>query len=212
MNLDATPKCPRDEKRSAILKIAHEAFLADGYDNTSMSSIAARVGGSKATLYNYFASKEELFSAVVQDRCSELTALLSRELHDGDDLAEVLTHYGEAFVTMILSDDVIATYRMMIAVAQRFPAVGQAFYEAGPRTGAERLGAFLSAAATAGLILCDCPFTMARAFAQLCLADLHQRKLLNAEPQPTPDDIKANVKRAVTMLLSTYGLKARVKP
>ena len=37
-----------------------------GYERTSMSEIAARLGGSKATLYSYFPSKEELFFGVVQ--------------------------------------------------------------------------------------------------------------------------------------------------
>jgi AcrR family transcriptional regulator len=64
--LSSTPKKGRDEKRAAIVKIAYEAFLTDGYAATSMSSIAAKVGGSKATLYNYFASKEELFAAVIE--------------------------------------------------------------------------------------------------------------------------------------------------
>ena len=46
-----------------------EAFLAEGYAETSMSSVAAKVGGSKATLYNYFKSKEELFAAFMIDTC-----------------------------------------------------------------------------------------------------------------------------------------------
>ena len=40
----------RDERREAILKVARAAFLSDGYAATSMSAIAAKVGGSKATL------------------------------------------------------------------------------------------------------------------------------------------------------------------
>ncbi len=60
---------PRDEKREAILRIAYQAFLTDGYAATSMSEIARQVGGSKATLYNYFCSKEELFTAVVDEKC-----------------------------------------------------------------------------------------------------------------------------------------------
>src|SRR6201996_3357841 len=58
-----------DAKRRAILDVASEVFLAQGYAATSMSEIAARVGGSKGTLYNYFRSKEELFSAFIADVC-----------------------------------------------------------------------------------------------------------------------------------------------
>ena len=58
-----------DAKRRAILDVASEVFLAQGYAATSMSEIAARLGGSKGTLYNYFRSKEELFSAFIVDTC-----------------------------------------------------------------------------------------------------------------------------------------------
>ena len=44
----------RDERRDGILDVGRDCFLVDGYAATSMSSIAARLGGSKGTLYNYF--------------------------------------------------------------------------------------------------------------------------------------------------------------
>src|ERR1700728_4072656 len=58
-----------DAKRRAILDVASEVFLAQGFAATSMSEIAARLGGSKGTLYNYFRSKEELFAAIMIDTC-----------------------------------------------------------------------------------------------------------------------------------------------
>ena len=57
----AAPACPRtlarDARRQAILDIARESFVTDGFAATSMSAIAVRLGGSKGTLYNYFRSK-----------------------------------------------------------------------------------------------------------------------------------------------------------
>ena len=55
---------------------ARKAFLRDGYGQTSMSSIAADVGGSKTTLWNYFPSKEDLFAAVVDDQVERDLATL----------------------------------------------------------------------------------------------------------------------------------------
>ena len=51
----------REDRRDAILNVAHACFVAEGYGATSMSTIAAQLGGSKGTLYNYFKSKDELF-------------------------------------------------------------------------------------------------------------------------------------------------------
>ena len=48
----------RDQRREAILQVAREVFFEYGYSAASMSTIAARLGGSKGTLYNYFKNKE----------------------------------------------------------------------------------------------------------------------------------------------------------
>lgn len=56
-----------EEKRATIVQAASEVFLELGFEGASMSQIAARVGGSKRTLYGYFGSKEELFVAVAKD-------------------------------------------------------------------------------------------------------------------------------------------------
>jgi len=56
-----------EAKRQAILKEAEKVFQELGFERTSMSEICARVGGSKATIYNYFASKEELFFETIHD-------------------------------------------------------------------------------------------------------------------------------------------------
>ena len=53
-----------EDKRQEIIEIAAQLFEDLGYDRTSMSLISERVGGSKATLYGYFKSKEELLLAV----------------------------------------------------------------------------------------------------------------------------------------------------
>ena len=59
-----------DTRRQAILEVAREVFLQEGYAAASMSVIAARVGGSKAPLYSYFPSKEQLFGARIWAECS----------------------------------------------------------------------------------------------------------------------------------------------
>lgn len=48
-----------------ILDAASSLFDVYGYDKTSMDDIARRAHRSKRSLYNYYATKEELFEAVV---------------------------------------------------------------------------------------------------------------------------------------------------
>lgn len=87
MNL-VIAKPQRDSRRENILSIAREVFMEEGYAAASMSTIAARVGGSKGTLYNYFRSKAELFVAVIQHQCD----LSQAELFDGIDEGDLRTH------------------------------------------------------------------------------------------------------------------------
>ena len=54
-----------ETKKQAILQAAAEVFQEFGFERSSVSDICERVGCSKPTLYNYFTSKEELFSEVV---------------------------------------------------------------------------------------------------------------------------------------------------
>ena len=64
-----------EARRQAIIDVAKEAFCRQGFEATSMSEIASRVGGSKATLYNYFRSKEEIFIAVMESSATAQAAL-----------------------------------------------------------------------------------------------------------------------------------------
>ena len=58
-------KTKTESKRQAIIQAAAEVFREVGFERASMSDIRERIGGSKATLYNYFPSKEKLFFEVM---------------------------------------------------------------------------------------------------------------------------------------------------
>ena len=47
-----------------IIAVAKQVFLEKGYEMTSMSDIAARVGINRPTLHYYFRTKERMFQAV----------------------------------------------------------------------------------------------------------------------------------------------------
>lgn len=55
------------DTKARILESALELFAEKGYSGTSMSDIAKRLGITKAALYKHYASKQEIFEAVMQD-------------------------------------------------------------------------------------------------------------------------------------------------
>jgi AcrR family transcriptional regulator len=58
-------------KRRQILDGARKLFLDLGFDAASMGEIARAAGVSKGTLYVYFADKNRLFEAIVEEESLE---------------------------------------------------------------------------------------------------------------------------------------------
>jgi AcrR family transcriptional regulator len=65
---------PRAERESRMLDAAGTAFARHGFHGASMDAIAAASGISKPMLYNYFGSKEGLYSAYVSQSGRALVA------------------------------------------------------------------------------------------------------------------------------------------
>lgn len=55
-----------ERTRTAILDAAYDLFVEQGFAATSMREIARRAGLAPGSLYNHFASKEEIFGAILQ--------------------------------------------------------------------------------------------------------------------------------------------------
>ncbi len=54
-----------ERRRPLVLDAAHDLFLRNGFEGTSMDAIAAAAGVSKPVVYDCFASKDELFTAML---------------------------------------------------------------------------------------------------------------------------------------------------
>jgi AcrR family transcriptional regulator len=57
----------RIRNRKAILDAARECFREHGYDNSTIRDIVRRTGLATGTFYNYFASKQDIFAALLTD-------------------------------------------------------------------------------------------------------------------------------------------------
>ncbi|TDR77852.1 TetR/AcrR family transcriptional regulator [Paludibacterium purpuratum] len=192
-------------KRQAILDTAYRLFLAQGYDNTSMSEITTQVGGSKATLYHHFASKEELFvacmTAAIDQHVAGALASLST---DPDDMAMTLRRFGESFLQFVSSSDMVAVRRQMVAEASRL-GVGKLFFDKIQTIGNE-VALFLSACMASGKLRRDDSVLAANHLRGLLEAEILEPLLLQALETP-PDDAEKNgmAQRAVAAFLRAYA-------
>lgn len=65
-----------EDKRSAILKAAAKLFASHGFDRASMAEIALACGVSKALLYHYYASKDQLLFDIIRAHLDDLVAAI----------------------------------------------------------------------------------------------------------------------------------------
>ncbi len=194
-----------ETRRQAILDAAAQVFQETGFERTTMSAICERLGYSKATLYNYFASKEELFSAVVFEATeAEFEATLAALDPTLQDMTEVLEKFGRGLLTLLYSPQVLAVRRLIVAEAGRSD-LGRKCYALGPERSEAVAAAYLQQAMDAGKLRQADPR----------IAALHLRALLEAEwldrflfqtLEPISDQaINATVQRAIAAFMAAYG-------
>ncbi len=72
-----TVRLPRAERRRQILTVAAVAFAERGFGGVTMEEIAGRVGVTRLILYRAFASKDDLYRAILTDTAARLTAAMT---------------------------------------------------------------------------------------------------------------------------------------
>lgn len=195
----------RDDKRQTILDTAYQLFREQGFDATSMSAIARVVGGSKATLYNHFRSKETLFIECMMAAAEgHITSIIN--LLDSPDVDQyaMLRNFGASFLRFVTSSHHVAVQRLLIAEACR-SNIGKLFFI---KLKALRVHveAFLSQLMTSGIIRSDDPQLAAIHLRALLEAEIVEPLLFQARDDlPEEKEILIAAERAITVFLRAYS-------
>jgi AcrR family transcriptional regulator len=99
----------RDAKAGLILDASRRVFAAKGYHQTRLEDIAAAAGFSKASLYNYYSDKEEIFFCLAAREFDLLLAALETAVAPGDsvwaalerNLRNLFAFYGTNFALLL---------------------------------------------------------------------------------------------------------------
>lgn len=194
-----------EAKRQAIVDIAAEVFRESGFEGASMSEICRRVGGSKATIYNYFPSKELLFFEVMhQANQAQFTTVHAMLDQTADDVGEALRRFGEALLTFIYSPEVMAVRRLVVTNACNGD-LGQTCFELGPKRSMNEISEFLrSAIERAQLRPCD-PVVATFHLRGLLESELLDTLIFRVDGAISAERIKAAVERAIAVFMAAYG-------
>lgn len=80
----------KDEVKEAIVNVARHIFSRFGFKKTTMDEIAIASRKGKSSIYYYFASKEEIFQAVVEKEAEILKQELIKATKETDSPAQKL--------------------------------------------------------------------------------------------------------------------------
>lgn len=195
----------RDDRRATILAVAREVFFEHGYAAASMSTIAARLGGSKGTLYNYFENKKALFTAYVEDTCQRFGDEIFGAWSDDGPLGPALEMLSRRYIEYFVREDTVRTFRLVVAECQRSPELALIFNEAGPASGRRRLAEKLAIAHDLGLIAAPNPELAARQFFALCKGGVYFDRLLNLVPRPSDAAIEQEAQSVTSAFMRAYA-------
>lgn len=195
----------REERREAILDVAARYFLEHGYAATTMSGIAAALGGSKGTLWNYYASKELLFGDVLERATRDFKAQLSLALNPDEDAVSVLAKFCSRYLDRLTNPQAIALYRLVMGEAGRFPEIGRIFYERGPLGVHQLLASYLDQAMDRGELRRADPLDAAQYLTALCLARSHMRTLARCSDVLTRAEAETDARAAMEVFMRAYA-------
>jgi AcrR family transcriptional regulator len=196
-------KTKTEARRQHILNTADAVFQEMGFEAASMSEIAVRVGGSKATLYNYFKTKEELFfeimRAAAQEQGKEAFAIVEQET----DFETKMRNFCYMYLQFSTSTQVVNARRMAISQALK-STIGKQIYECGVKIGWTKVSNAISAAMDAGELTQADPWLAAMHIKGLLEAGIADFMLLGVEIDITKPRLKKAADLAMDVFLKAY--------
>ena len=193
-------------KRRQILDGARKVFMDLGFDGASMNEIARSAGVSKGTLYVYFADKNRLFEAIVEQEAFEQGKVVF-DLDPARDAETTLREFGQAYIMLLCRPGGGSSIRTVMAIAERMPDVGSRFYVNVMAKTIDGLADYLRAHVRPNdLAIDDCGLAAAQ-FMQMCQASLFLPFVFQVTPSPSPERIAQVVDSATRMFLAAYRAK-----
>jgi AcrR family transcriptional regulator len=198
-------KSKTQAKRQAILDAAAHVFREVGYERATMEDIRERIGGSKATLYNYFPSKESLLLEVMHHgKELELQTVVAALGEDPEDLRKELLRFGQEFLVVLYAPETIAIRRLSIAES-RHSEIGRVSFERAIHPIEKRVAEFLKREMKRGTLRSADSKIAAIHLLSLLESELLQRVLLGVIETVKPEALSSAARRAVDAFLSGYA-------
>jgi AcrR family transcriptional regulator len=201
---------PREKglvRRDKILDAATEVFCQNGFDAANLQEIMAQAGGSLATLYRLFGNKEGLFQAVIERNSSQMIDKLSATFAQEKEPAKVLHAMGINFLNLLLSPQVGAIHRLLIAESGRYPQLRDIFIKMAPERNLRTVAEYLQSLVDSGYLqLNDC-YMAAQQLLSMFKGNYHMRCVLGDTVVLSEDEKQRYIGNAVSIFLNGCLIK-----
>jgi AcrR family transcriptional regulator len=188
------------ELEARLIRVARQVFVARGYGATSMNEVAKAARVSKTTLYSRFASKADLFRAIIDDQILRVGgALRQAGGAKSKSLEGRLRDFAEKMTRVSLSGEILQVNRLIYSEASRFPELGEEAWRRG-RIGVQQIAELIEEYAVKDGVPCRDPQGAAELFI-LTLRGWYHETLLTSRSVSNAD-LKAVIDRILGMFLA----------
>lgn len=134
-----------DERRQQIIRVAMKLFSEHGFSGTTTRQIAVASGVSEATVFKYFANKEELYADILDHKaCShdfqDPLSLVGEYMEKGDDYQ---VFYNMALNALRNHEEDTAFMRLLMHAALEGHELTRMFFESFVSSIYERIGNYI---------------------------------------------------------------------
>lgn len=195
----------RIEREQRVLRAALKVFSETGYSGATMDAVAIEAGLSKPTLYQYFESKEALFSAMMLGERDHMLEVFQHP--SGKGMVADLFGFAWDYADTVMRPDLLSLARLIIGEVQRFPEIGRAYQQSGPDRLLNGIVDYLNDRRTAG----DLAFEDAELAAQdlwgLILSAPRTQALYMPDAPPTRAAVARYVNNGLRVFLKAYSTR-----
>ena len=197
------PLC--NERHKAILEAATALFMERGFDGTSMDAIAKGADVSKQTVYSHFSTKDNLFSSAITHKMEDYFPQGNFVIAEGGSLEEEFTIVASQYANLLMSEDAMSVFRLLVSEAPKGSHLAEIFWEAGPTVMLGRLMAFLEKWQQKGALKIDDTEDASKFMINLLKGHSHFELSIGLIDKISEDDLKASVKSSVAIFLKLYS-------
>lgn len=196
------------QKRRAVVDSALDVFLKEGFAAASMDRVAEVAGVSKRTIYNHFASKEDLFLGVIGSMVDDVLEPVDRTLMGAMPAADSLVEFASRYAEVMLEHSRICLHRLVLGELSRFPSLGEVFLD-GYRLAKNGVARMLERLVLRGELEIDNFDRAADAFWQLTIQPIQRELLFKFELRKEDLAVTERLKLGVQDFMRIYGVREK---